>query len=150
MSLEAIRAAIVAKLASIPGIGLVHGYERFARSEKEFREIYSSDRQIRGWYVRRIKTSSVGRGAVHQDAHKFVIRGFMSIEDANASELVLDGLIEAIRTAFRVDDSLGGLVRTCSSEEGAGVQVEDSGPVMFAGVLCHAATLQITIHTIGD
>lgn len=150
MSLETIRAAIVARLNATPGIGRVHSYERFARSEKEFRDLYADGNRILGWHVRRTKTHSVGRGAAHQVAHNFSIRGFMSLEDASASELAFDALIESIRAAFRADDTLGGLARTCSDETGAGVQVADSGPVMFAGVLCHAATLQLTVHTLGD
>jgi len=41
-TLATIRAAIVAKLNTVAGIGQVHNYERFARAEKDFRALYET------------------------------------------------------------------------------------------------------------
>lgn len=148
MSLETIRVAIVAKLQSIPGIGLVHGYERFARSEKEFRDVYSTDGQILGWHVRRVATSETSGGfGIWRATHRWEIRGYAGLNDAAASEIALDELVEAIRDAIRADDNLGGVVDTCSLPDASGAQLDDSGPVMFAGVLCHG--VRLTLHTVG-
>ena len=56
----------------------------------------------------------------------------------------LDRLIEAVRVAFRHDETLGGVVETTMSDGRAGPQLDDSGPAMFAGVLCHHARLTLS------
>lgn len=146
--LPTIRAAIVARLLSIPDIGVVHDYERFARGEKEFRELYLSGGRILGWHVRRVATAEkspvLGRWYT---THDWEIRGFMGLDDAGASETVFDGLIEAIRAAFRADESLGVVGLATVDPAVAGIQVTESGPVMFGGVLCHGARLALRTHT---
>lgn len=143
-----IRTAIVATLNTVPGIGRVHGFERFAQQEKAFRELYQSGDVVLGWHVRRRATressEAIGCNTV---THEWKIRGFMSIADAESSELEFDDLIESARDAFRADETLGGAVPSTVIEEGsitvAGLQLIDSGPVKFCGVLCHGAELQL-------
>lgn len=73
------------------------------------------------------------------------IQGVMALDDAAASELAMDGLIEALRDAFRDNDTLGDTVATCilPDDSEAGLQQDDGGPVMFAGVLCHGVRLHL-------
>lgn len=145
--LPTIRAAIVAKLSGIPDIGVVHEYERFARAEKDFRDLYADGDRIRGWHIRRVatmeKSPAVGRWYT---THEWEIRGFIGLDDAGRSEIVFDGLIEAIRDAVRQDESLG--IDGCITvdTDTAGIQLVDSGPVMFGGVLCHSARLTLRTH----
>jgi len=71
----------------------------------------------------------------------------MSLDDADSTELTFDTLIESIRDAFRDDDSLGGLIFSTvidNKSNQAGVQVDETAPVLFAGVLCHSARLSLT------
>ena len=42
MSLSPIRSALLALLQAIPGIGLVHDYERFADKPAKFKELYQA------------------------------------------------------------------------------------------------------------
>jgi hypothetical protein len=142
--LDQIRAAIAAKIAAVPDAGKVHEYERFAKGAKDFAALYQHNGQIRGWNIRRLtkaeKSPVIGKYNV---INKWRISGFMSLEDATASEIVFDNLVEAVCDAFRTDETLGGVVASTvlESPDVAGIQVEDSGPVMFAGVLCHSARL---------
>lgn len=142
--LATIRAAIVAKLTAIADIGVVHDYERFAKGEKDFRDLYQVGDRILGWHVRRVRTAEkspvLGRWYT---SHDWEIRGFMGLDDAGQSEIVFDALVEAIREAFRLDGSLGidGLFTV--DPDSAGIQLADSGPVMFGGVLCHSARLTL-------
>lgn len=140
-----INAAIVALMNTVPDIGQVHGYERYARQLSEMLALYQTGDQVRGWHVRRAATREispdVGRYVVD---HDWQLRGFMSLSDADASERTFDALIETIRDAFRADDTLGGVVDTMITDERAGVQVQESTPVMFAGVLCHSVRLALT------
>ncbi|MBI1386283.1 MAG: hypothetical protein GC150_15360 [Rhizobiales bacterium] len=144
-----IRGAIAAKIAAVAGVGKVHAFERYAKGESDLRSMYVTDGVLAGWYVRRIATRELsphpGRSIVW---HRWRLGGFKGLLDAETTEIAFDETVEAIRAAFRVDDTLGGLVTTCTEPEGdgalAGVQLDDSGPVMFCGVLCHAARLSLS------
>ncbi|MBF0093989.1 MAG: hypothetical protein HQL34_05530 [Alphaproteobacteria bacterium] len=144
-TLSQVRAAIVAKLLSVPGVGQVHDHQPFLKTEAKLRELYVANGLLLGWHVRRIGTRetspSVGRFV---ERHLWLIQGVMAFDDSGASELAFDGLIEAIRAAFRADETLSGLVGGTADQEVAGIQVEDSLPVMFCGVLCHSARLTLT------
>lgn len=142
--LDQIRNAIAAKLASVTDIGKVHAFERFAKGEKDFRTLYEHNGQVRGWNIRRLTKAETSPAlGVTSVLNKWRISGFMSLEDSAGSELVFDNLVEAVCDAFRNDETLGGLIAgtVMDNPNVAGIQVEDSGPVMFAGVLCHSARL---------
>lgn len=155
MSLRLIRLAIVDKLATVPDVGRVYAYERYAKDMRQLAALYHSDEHndVRGGWVRRLSTTESGNvfeRTVEQVRWRlFLLR---SLNDELESELAFDDTIEAVRDAFRPDDALGELVDQCSVPSGgtssaeAGIQVEDSGPAMFAGVLCHCARL--TLNTI--
>lgn len=147
-TLDQIRAAIAGKLSAVPNVGRVHDYERYAAQGGEMKALYvatiAGAPQLRGWFVRRVRTredsDDLGRYVV---THGWQIRGYLALDDAAASEKTFDALVEAIRDAFREDENLGGLVSSTVVEDAAGAQVEDSAPVLFAGVLCHSARLRL-------
>ena len=140
-----IRNQIVADLNTIAAIGNVHAYERYSTRQSDLQNLYLYNGQLRGWYVRRVRrierSPDLGRYTVDQP---WRIRGFMALDDANQSELVFDDLVDAVVDTFRADDTLNSLIDSCIIENQAGAQVEDAGPVMFAGVLCHSARLLLT------
>ena|SRR5438309_3088293 len=151
MSVADVRTAIVAKLNSVSGIGVVHAYERYASDLAKLKVLYcpTGETTIRGWFVRRTATHETGNiqsNTVEQI--RWRIQGVMALDDAAASELTFDALIEGIRDAFSQDESLGGTVDQCSEPgNDAGescIQLDDAGPVMFGGVLCHAVRLGLT------
>lgn len=59
MSVAAIRTAIVARLASVADIGVVHDRERYAADHAGLKALYWSPTlgQLRGWHVRRQQTT---------------------------------------------------------------------------------------------
>lgn len=140
-----IRDAIKVKLEGIAGIGVVHHYERLAKTVGELKAMYVSGApaKLLGWNIRRVATSEVspvvGRYTID---HRWQIRGFMAIDDSAETELVFDGLIDSIRDAFRADETLGNLIGgTQAPPPTIGMQLIEHGPVMFADVLCHGARL---------
>lgn len=152
MSLDATREAIAAKIESVPGTGIVHRYERYAHDQRQFRKLYETGGKVLGWQIRRVATRELRDGTGYvRIIHRWQIRGFMSLVDDDASETVFDNLVETIRQAFRNDPSLGGMVDTQSDDftdgQPVGLQVEDSGPTMFAGVLCHGVQMSLTTNT---
>lgn len=143
-----IRAAIVALLGSVPDIGVVHAYERYAADRTRLRALYveptGGQEQLLGWFVRRSAFSAArltpGRRTV---TTTWQISGYMSLADAAESEISMDALVDAIAEAFEANPTLGGLVINRREADPAGITLEDATPVMFAGVLCHAVQLQL-------
>lgn len=153
-TLAPVRAALKAKLAAVPQIGHVHDYERYLREEGKFRELFEFDladgsKQLRGWWLRRTHSQELAIAMSRSvDVHTWQIRGYMALNDAAASELVFEGLIEAFRDAVRADPTLGGVCEPDPGEQGGQaapqlIEVADVGAVRFCGVLCHSAVLQL-------
>ncbi|WP_153117371.1 hypothetical protein [Rhodocyclus tenuis] len=147
-----VREAIAVLLRGIPDIGRVHDYERYAKSLDELKSLYvaeiSGAPQLRGWFVRRTGATEsepfVGRRDVR---HAWEIRGYMALADAMASEKAFDELIEEVRDGFRADNTLGGVV-TSVAPDGEQIALVESGPVLFAGVLCHGGRLRFTTQSV--
>ncbi|MEW8494240.1 MAG: hypothetical protein AB2604_10580 [Candidatus Thiodiazotropha taylori] len=142
--MDDIRNAIVSNLETIAGIGNVHAFERYAKSQSVMKTLYKYGNRLLGWNVRRVTTSerseALGRWI---RVYRWEIKGYLSLDDSEKSEIVFDNLIEEICSVFRADDTLGGVVDTCIVNNEAGIQVSESYPVLFAGVLCHSARLAL-------
>lgn len=152
LDLAPVRAAIAAKVAGVASVGIVHAYERYAKGASDLLALYKSAAQdgdrLLGWFVRQGAFAEVfvdtGRWVRDVD---WEIVGYMSLDDADATEKKLSVLVDAIADAFRDDDDLGGTVATCIIDnrgDQAGIQLREFGPVLFAGVLCHRARLGVT------
>ena len=170
---EVIRKSMAARMRRLPGMGIVHEYERFSKQESAFRELYIRDGALLGWHIRRVSLRETEFSSQFNRVRvKWQIRGLAALVDSAASELVLDNLVDALRDDFR---RFPVLPLTCAAlealapetdpedmysqimafgaesgfcrlttDEGAGLQIDDSGPVMFAGVLCHSVRLGLT------
>jgi hypothetical protein len=154
VSSSAIRSAIVTVLATVPDIGRVQPYERYAKDQQKLKEFYFSEDHdsIRGCHVRRLSVSRTGRIDDEVEHTRWRILLLMAISDAEESEIAFDELIDRIASTFAAEDGLLETVDQCSvpadggGSADAGIQLDDSGPAMFGGVLCHAARL--TLNTI--
>ncbi len=142
-----VRALIVTSLNSISNIGTVHHYQRYAARTKQMADLYSVNGQLRGWYVRRLaQKDSLGPGQLVTEDTKWLIRGYLAVDDANASELVFDGLIDQVLTKFRINSVLEDPLATLDPfttrvESQSGALLEESQPVLFCDVLCHSAKI---------
>ena len=148
-----VRQTICDVLQSVPNIGIVHDRERFATNLADLKLLYFSapHNQVRGWFVRRVRVRETGiLQPVYLEVVNWRIQGVMGFDDAGASELVLEQLVEAARDAFRANPSLNGTVTKIGllpASSDRGLQQEDFGPVMFGGVLCHGVRLSLTTTT---
>lgn len=150
-----IRAAIKARLETVTGIGVVHGFSRYARRSADMVKFYQDGDKgpLRGWHIRRLRRSQTagkdGRGGGSNTPktviNQWLMEGFLSLQDGDASERAFDELLESIVLAFDGDDTLGGAVISCTTDQGAGVQQEVNEHAMFGSVLCHRAKL--ILHT---
>lgn len=144
-----LRAAILAKVQGVSGMGRVHDYQRFHKDASKLADLYytsaQAGRRLYGWHIRRVGTTEllVDTGRNFRDV-RWALRGFMSLDDAGETEKLFDDQVEAICDAFRADSRLGGICETQFREANgnqAGIQVDELEPVMFCGVLCHGAKL---------
>lgn len=149
------RVALTALFGAVPDVGVVHGYEPYAKTQSEFQAAYiwtapDTTRQLRGWHLRRTATRERALGVGRTlNTHTWRLTGYMALDDNGATEPVFDELVEALRRAYRLDPVLGG-ASLLGPADGAGIDVTDSKPVVFCGVLCHSATLQFTTHAYLD
>ena len=139
-----VRDAIVARIESVPGVGPVHAWERFAQRESELRALYVAQDTLAGWYVRLVaseeRIDTVGWSHV---VDRWRVVALRALDDAARSEIAHDELVEAVRGAFRADGTLGGVVESIEDRGLRGLQIEDSGPLMWAGKLCHHTRMSL-------
>ncbi|MFP3943812.1 MAG: hypothetical protein ACLFWF_07965 [Alphaproteobacteria bacterium] len=148
MSHQAIRDAIKAKMLTVPNIGVVHTYQRYAEFEDKFKSFYVTGEALLGWHIRRVRRQELAHTATFTAViEQWRITGYMALDDAGASELAFDTLIDNLAAAFRNDETLGGAVDSTFVDGQAGLQLDTSEPVMFAGVLCHAARGSLATRT---
>jgi hypothetical protein len=150
MSVAAHRAALLAMLLAVPSIGRVHESVRYVREESRFRADYEWAPEgglahLRGWHIGSCTTArrTLGLGRVLL-RHTWPIRGYLVFNLEHRSQLVMDDLCEAIGAAHETDRTLGGV--STAEELGSdadGVQKLEAGEVLFCGVLCHSALLQL-------
>ena len=142
MSLETIRQAVANMLAEVDGIGVIHQYQRFAAEAPAFLAFFQPvpDGPINGWVITRVRTVTETASSTHEvRRHDFAIRGYYGLQDASASELTFQALVESICAKFREDQTLEGTAQFSEP-----VQVELVDLRMFGGVLCHVAELKLT------
>ncbi|WP_423458031.1 hypothetical protein [Ottowia sp. VDI28] len=155
-TLAASRQALLEVLRAVPAVGVVHDCEVYASEDKGFKAAYrytntdasadafAAEPHIRGWYIRRFATAEVNANARILNEHTWHVRGYMSLKSAIDSELIFDELIERMRDAARMHGTMGvSSALGASTAQERGVQVINAGPVLFAGVLCHSAVLEL-------
>ena len=150
-TLAQVRVALVDLVSAVDGAGIVHPCEPYAKTNAAFQALYGWDdgegnTQLRGcfWRVVRIQEQTLSLGRV-LNIFTWRLKRFMAL-NTGGSELEFDDVTESIRAAYRLNETLGDLVQPGPLGETTGFQLVDSTPVMFAGVLCHSATLQLTTY----
>jgi len=150
MSESAIRTQIYTILNAVTDIGKVYDYERWAADWATFINLFKTTiddvDQIRGWEIGRTAALESGTGedaSIGQTdrSHRFLIRGYMAVNDASATEKTFNSLIESIADAFR-----GNLTLDDSAQDHDFIQGEVIDHRLFGGVLCHYAELSLTVH----
>ncbi len=146
--LATIRAAIKTLLANVPDVGVVHDYERFAKSKKDFQTMYKSGNQILGWFFYRERTEELdGDTGEVRVLHYWRFYGFNGLSDSTETAKTFQALVEIIRDAFRADPTLGGVIddnKNMAQRFGSvGLQLDAIENVMFFGILCHRARFSL-------
>jgi hypothetical protein len=143
MSESAIRQKLFDILSSVPGVGRVYDYERWTADWTKFLELFkdSSSGRILGWEISRNAVESQFLSRVEEEAtHRFVIKGYLGVKDADATEKLFNGLIEVIRAAFRGNVTLDGVAELASPLTVPIIDVRT-----FGSVLCHYCELHLAV-----
>ncbi len=150
MSESLIRAQIYTILNAVTNIGKVYDYERLTADWNQFITFYKTQigavDQIRGCQISRksVKEKKIVLGigsSSHEKTHVFLIRGFLGVSDASATEKTFNALIEAIATAFRTNKTLNS-----TAQDHDFIQAESIEVRSFGGVLCHYAEMTLTVY----
>ena len=140
--MEMVRAALVDALNEVPNIGIVHAYERYSNTLTELAALYMTGEVLLGWFVTRgqvVQLAPFAGRRVEQTTWHFT--GYRGFVDATATELEFDALVDNIRLRFRTAETFGGAVPWIDDK--AGIQVDETSKVLFAGILCHCAKLSL-------
>jgi hypothetical protein len=152
MNLPAMREQKKVILAGVPGIGVVHDYNRLAVDFGKMLNLFKdADGRINGCMFAREKTAkrlaTIG-GAPQEKAHVFLIRAIMGLKDDQATGIIFDELLTAIEEKFEDYYDLNGTCLTTIPDWGpmagqAGVQIDLIEERMFGNVLCHYAEMRL-------
>lgn len=145
MSEASIRQQIYTILKTVPNVGKVYDYERWAVDWGKFIELFKdSSGKILGWEICRTGVTGNNISTVEEeDLHQYVIKGYMAVQDADQTEKKFNLKIEEIRAAFRRNFSLSG---TCELVTPPSAEVIDTRT--FGSVLCHYCELKLTAQEI--
>lgn len=142
---DLVRTKIKAVIESVPNMGIVHTYERWAADWVKFIALFKAPTgEILGWEISKGAAPGTYLNTVEEEvSHKYLIRGYMGLQDAAETELLFNEKIEAMRDAFRSDMTLGGL-----NELPKGFDCRLIEPRSFGSVLCHYAEIIIEIQEV--
>jgi len=141
MSDTTLRAEIKAKLDSMTGIGVVHDYERFAVDPAKFLMLFQdfTTRLVYGW--------EIGKAGIrlerytnteHKVTHNFLLKGYYSLKDLNATEKLFNVVIESILIKF-ANEQLYGASKVITP------QAPNIQARLFGGILCHYAEIEMPV-----
>lgn len=146
-----ILAALKANIETVADRGPVHTYIRYAKDNGSLGALFknTATNRLNGWIVYRefTRTLNYDVGLVRRlDGWRKY--GYMAIDDADASANLLQTQLEAIRTAFLSNRTLGGAVidgmDLLEKNGRLGWQIERVEPWTFAGVLCMRSQCLLT------
>jgi len=153
MSQAAIREQIKVILTGVSGIGVVHEYERLAIDWKTVLDRFKDAAgRINGCMFRRQRMAkrTITIGQNKERVHVYAVRLIMGLNDAQATGLAFDDLLDAAEKAFDANPTLNGTCRSLSPEWGpmagaSGAQIEISEDRIFANILCHYGELHLAV-----
>ena len=148
MSLADIREQIKTILAGVPGIGVVHDYERWAVDETAMlKRFQDADGRINACeFARKRREERFVNG--QEVIHIFTVRRIMGLKDSEATGIIFDDHLDLLAAAFQANDNLNGACMTTAPDWGemsgfSGLQIDVIEPRMFGNVLCHVAECRL-------
>jgi len=133
VSYAQIRAAIKSVMESVPGVGAVYDYLRWTADPATYEALFVSGGHVRFWTISRASVDDARRYTEQVDeVHTVVLRGYLGLDDASASEKTFQDLVDSVRAALRENYTLGGAAWNSGPEMHTAVEHRQ-----FGDVLCH-------------
>lgn len=141
MSEVLVRAQVKSILSGVTGMGIVHDYERWSRSLAEFESLMTKSGVINGWMIHRQSSSAeYNTNASHLVTHTYKISGIYALDDANASEITFQALLELVYAAFKADVTLAGTALRHKQ-----IQIDNVDTNEYGNRLFHTAELTLVV-----
>lgn len=139
MSYAAIRDYLKDQLTTIPGIGMVHTYDRWAADWADLLKLYTTNDRVQGWHITRKATAESWDNlpTVNRN-HTYEMVGIYALNDAAASEKTFQELVEKVMGLLRFDFTLGGNCLLVGP-----LNLKTLEPRVFGSVLCHVAVIEL-------
>ena len=138
---------ITSRLAAVPNVGRVHHYQRNLNALETVKAEFFDHNlgRIAAWTCSRESfTDTQSSNIENTRVSTWVLRGYMSVEDSQATEVLFQQVIDNICEAFRPQDDLGDTVELIQP-----VQARTIGYSMLgkpdSGILCHSAELVLQV-----
>lgn len=151
MSEQVIRQKIFEIIAGQEGIatpsfasadfGMVHKFERWTADWGKFLELFKDPvtGRIFGFELSRSGSPAQKLSNFEEaDTHIYTIKGYMAVKDADQTEILFNGKIEALKDKFRRKHDLDG---TCNAAGPLSAETIDTR--FFGATLCHYAELNL-------
>ena len=157
MSEATVRAQINTVVAAVTNIGGVHDYERWSDDWSAFltqhKVTISSVDQIRTWLIGyRGFPESVTDGQFNivpgARRHRFMIFGFLGLDDSAGTEKTFSALAEAVCDALDGDNGAGGLHNPASFLYAHPAMLVTVDMRVYGDVLCHYAEIQMEVEEV--
>ena len=138
----AIKTALTAAVSAVSSTGVVYPRKRWAPDWKSFIEVFrdpDDHDRINGWCVSRMASPETYlQNRESERKHRFLIRGYYGLCDADDTETIFDGIVEDVCDALRGNYDLGGACEMLYAP--TTLKIEER---RFGSILCHVADIQI-------
>jgi len=141
VSYAEIRAAIKSVLESVPEVGAVYDYLRWTSDPSTFEALFAARGQVKFWTISRSSVEDAQRYTEQVDeVHTVVLRGYLSLDDAAASEKAFQDLVDSVRAALRENYTLSGTAWNSGPEIHTTIEHRQ-----FGEVLCHYCEITFAV-----
>jgi len=151
-TIQNMKDAIYALLNGVEGTGKVYKMRKLIKDPTDFSGAFVSDDVINTWEISNRSVPEVAEGigsgsGIRYRSWDWVIEGWYEL-NYTGSEATFDDLVEAVCTAFRGENTIGGA--GCESEivqvEGKDIEGFNGGNPDQEGILCHHVIMSLQIN----
>ncbi|EAT16067.1 hypothetical protein HTZ97_16355 [Desulfuromonas acetoxidans] len=144
-----IRNDIRDRLKDVEGIGVVHGYSRYTTNMSQYIKAFldKTSSRINGWEISR-KRVPESLGTAFFREHHFILRGFLGLNDADATDELFQVKIDDVCDLYRQAQPPQGatwLYRPIPDSGESCVQVPVIDERLFGAVLCHYCEINLVV-----
>ena len=141
MAYADVRAALKSLLEGISGINKVYDYQRWTADRAVYAALFKDTDKIHFWCISRRAVTDTRRYTEQvDDVHRIVIRGYMALDDSEATEKTFQDLIDTVRQTLRQNYTILGTAHNSGPEINTIIEHR-----VFGEVLCHYCEVELPV-----